>query len=71
MVFFWTLSVKLYIIFEYLRMDKKKGKKINFQIAHCSSEDPEYPVSSLLLQTADAKGWQNKRFSTYPETIVI
>lgn len=54
-----------------LKMQKRKGKRINYRIVHCSSEDPEYPVSELLQQSPEARGWQNKRFSSYPETIVI
>lgn len=51
-------------------MQKQKGHRANFRIAHCSSEDPEYPVSELLLQSPNCKGWQSKRFCQYPQTIV-
>lgn len=52
-------------------MEKRKGKRINYRIVHCSSEDPEYPITELLQQSPESRGWQNKRFSSYPETIVI
>lgn len=51
-------------------MDKKKYRRVNFRISQCSSEDPDYPVSELLLQSPNAKGWQTKRFCQYPQTIV-
>lgn len=51
-------------------MDKKKYRRVNFRISQCSSEDTDYPVSELLLQSPNAKGWQTKRFCQYPQTIV-
>lgn len=50
--------------------DRKKSKRVNFRISQCSSEDPDYPVSELLLQSPNSKGWQSKRFCQYPQTIV-
>lgn len=43
---------------------------MNFRISNCSSEDPEYPVSELLLQSPNCRGWQTKRFCQYPQTIM-
>lgn len=51
-------------------MDKKKQRRVNFRITQCTTEDPDYPVSQLLVQSPNAKGWQSKRFCTYPQTIV-
>lgn len=50
---------------------ERKPHRLNFKINHCSSEDPDYPVTELLLQSPEAKGWQSKRFSEYPQIIVI
>lgn len=52
-------------------MSKQKSRRVNYRINYCSSEDPEYPVSELVLQSADAKGWITKRFAPFPQTIVI
>lgn len=50
---------------------KGKPRRVNFRINYCSSEDPEYPVSELVLQSAEAKGWQTRRFAPFPQTVVI
>ena len=44
-------------------MNKSKPRRVNYRINYCSSEDPEYPVSELVLQSTDSKGWQTKRFA--------
>jgi centrosomal protein CEP104 len=52
-------------------MSKAKARRVNYRINYCSSEDPEYPVSELVLQSAEAKGWQTKRFAPFPQTLII
>lgn len=52
-------------------MSHSKARRINYRINYCSSEDPEYPASELVLQSAETKGWQAKRFAPFPQTIII
>lgn len=52
-------------------MSKQRPRRINYRINYCSSEDPEGPVSELVLQSSEARGWITKRFAPYPQTIVI
>ena len=43
--------------------------KIKYKIISFSSEEKDYPVSSLL--TAGSEGWQTKRFCNYPQEITL
>jgi centrosomal protein CEP104 len=52
-------------------MIMQRSKRVNYRINYCSSEDAEYPVSELVLQSAEAKGWISKRFAPFPQTVVI
>lgn len=52
-------------------MSHSKARRINYRINYCSSEDPEYPASELVLQSAETKGWQAKRFAPFPQTLII
>lgn len=52
-------------------MSKPKPRRVNYRINYCSSEDAEYPVSELVLQSSESKGWQTKRFAPYPQTLIV
>ena len=45
------------------------SRKLKFKIISCSSEEQDYPVSSLLFNGSE--GWQTRRFCTYPQEITI
>ena len=64
-IFISLINVQLIklICFIIASMNKSKPRRVNYRINYCSSEDPEYPVSELVLQSADSKGWQTQRFA--------
>lgn len=43
--------------------------RLKYKIVHCTSEDPEYPVSELLAHSSQTKGWQTARFCEYPQEL--
>lgn len=45
--------------------------KIKFRVISCSGEDPQYPVTELLTQSPQSKGWQSPRFCEYPQEITL
>lgn len=45
--------------------------KIKFRVISCSGEDPQYPVTELLTQSPQSKGWQSPRFCDYPQEITL
>jgi centrosomal protein CEP104 len=45
------------------------SRKLKFKIISCSSEEQEYPISSLLF--AGSEGWQSRRFCTFPQEITL
>jgi centrosomal protein CEP104 len=45
--------------------------KLNFQILEFTGEDSDYPVSELLIHTAQSKGWLSPRFCEYPQELTI
>ena len=47
------------------------ASKIKFCILGCSGEDPEYPVTELLTQSSQSKGWHSSRFCDFPQEITL
>jgi centrosomal protein CEP104 len=45
--------------------------KLKFRIIYCSGEDPEYPVTELLSNSPQNKGWQSPKFCEYPQEIIV
>mmetsp|Transcript_59796 Transcript_59796/g.142352 ORF Transcript_59796/g.142352 Transcript_59796/m.142352 type:complete len:1034 (+) Transcript_59796:90-3191(+) len=43
--------------------------RLKYSIAKCSSEDPEYQVSELLVHSSQTRGWQTARFCDYPQEV--
>ncbi|KAL3215826.1 hypothetical protein MRX96_033441 [Rhipicephalus microplus] len=46
-------------------------RKINFSVVQVSAEDENFPASELNLHGPTVKGWLSKKYSTYPQEIVI
>ena len=47
-------------------MSQKTPQRLTYRVVACTSEEPDYPVTDLLNQSPQNKGWQSTRFSTYP-----
>ena len=45
--------------------------KLKFRIISSSGEDPDFPVTELMTQMNESKGWQSSRFCDYPQAITI
>ncbi|CDW88088.1 centrosomal protein of 104 kda [Stylonychia lemnae] len=45
--------------------------KLKYRIVYCSGEDPEYPVTELLDNSPQSRGWQSPKFCEYPQEIII
>ena len=45
--------------------------KLKFRVVYCSGEDPEYPVTELLENSPQSRGWQSTRFCDFPQEIII
>jgi centrosomal protein CEP104 len=45
------------------------SRKLKFKIISCSSEEQDYPVTSLLFNGSE--GWQTRRFCTYPQEVTL
>ena len=48
-----------------------KSGKLKYRIIHSTGEDSEYPVTELLTQSPQSRGWQSPRFCDYPQEITI
>lgn len=46
-------------------------QKVQYQIIHFSSEDPNYPIQELLQLSSESRGWQCQRYAAYPQEIVL
>jgi len=44
-------------------------KRIKYKVISFSSEEKDYPVSSLLVPGSE--GWQTKRFCNYPQEVTL
>ena len=42
-------------------MSSAKGRKLRFQVAFVSGEDPDYPASELNVHSPQTRGWQSPR----------
>eukprot|EP00918_Siedleckia_nematoides_P094152 GHVU01206723.1.p1 GENE.GHVU01206723.1~~GHVU01206723.1.p1 ORF type:complete len:476 (+),score=96.77 GHVU01206723.1:70-1497(+) len=47
----------------------QQRSRLRYRIACCSSEDPEFPSSELLVHNAATRGWNNSRQGRYPEEL--
>lgn len=45
--------------------------KLKFRVIYCSGEDPEFPVTELLENSPQSRGWQSPKFCEYPQEIII
>ncbi|KAM3137982.1 hypothetical protein pb186bvf_009877 [Paramecium bursaria] len=45
--------------------------KLKYRIVYCSGEEPDYPVTELLSQTPQSRGWQSPKYCEYPMEIAI
>ena len=45
--------------------------KLKFRVIYCSDEDPEYPVTELLENSPQSRGWQASKFCEYPQEIIL
>ena len=54
--------------------------KLKYRIVYCSGnlflsynlgEDQEYPVTELLDNSPQSRGWQSPKFCEYPQEIII
>jgi len=45
--------------------------RLKFKIVKCTSQDPEFPSSELLVHSPQTKGWQTARFCDFPQEVVL
>ena len=45
--------------------------KLKFRIIYWSGEDPEFPVTELLENSPQSRGWLSSKFWEYPQEIII
>lgn len=45
--------------------------RLKYKIVKCTSEDPEFPSSELLVHSPQTKGWQTARFCDFPQEVVL
>ncbi|CAD8188747.1 unnamed protein product [Paramecium pentaurelia] len=49
----------------------KGVSKLKYRIVYCSGEDQDYPVTELLTQSPQSRGWQAPKYCEYPQEIAI
>lgn len=52
-------------------MQNANLSKLKYRIVYCSGEEPDYPVTELLNQTQNTKGWHSPKYCEYPCEIAI
>ena len=45
--------------------------KLKYRIIHCTSEEPEYPVTEVLDPNPNSRGWQSAKFCEFPQEIIV
>jgi centrosomal protein CEP104 len=46
-------------------------RRLRYEIARVSGEDPDHPARHLMLQHPECQGWQTPRFCSYPQEVEV
>ncbi|KAA0149046.1 hypothetical protein FNF31_07287 [Cafeteria roenbergensis] len=46
--------------------DGSQSRKLRFEVAFVSGQDPEYPASELNVHSPETRGWASPQFSEFP-----
>eukprot|EP01138_Halocafeteria_seosinensis_P001794 gb/GECG01001837.1/.p1 GENE.gb/GECG01001837.1/~~gb/GECG01001837.1/.p1 ORF type:complete len:831 (+),score=125.56 gb/GECG01001837.1/:1-2493(+) len=50
---------------------QQQPKKLKFEVAFASAEDPDFPASELNYHSPETRGWLSPKFCEYPQEIGI
>ncbi|CDW76992.1 UNKNOWN [Stylonychia lemnae] len=52
-------------------MANHKLQKLTYRVLYCTGEDPIFPVTELLYNSPQCKGWTSAKFCEYPQEIIV